>query len=94
LAPNPALPKDQPLRGRWCNACVFSSDSAQLHTNSYEVVSVIPTFVLLCSRISHTNSYEVVSVIPTFVLLHLRIGYTNSYAVDGVIPSFIGQPQG
>ena len=31
LAPNPALPKDQPLRGRWRNACVsFTPPSHRL----------------------------------------------------------------
>ena len=59
------------------------------HTNSYEVVSVMPTFVLLRLHIGYTNHPVVASVMPMFILLGPRICHANHYEVVSVIPTSV-----
>ena len=83
LAPNPALPKDQPLRGRWRKVdAVFtpnSHQSCQSLLGSWFNADVF----LLQIRINHSNCYAVDGSMQMLFLLPTHINHANRYAVVG-----------
>ena len=85
MAPNPALPTDQPLRGSWLNTDVVLLQTRINHANRCAEVGSMQMLFLLQTRINHANCYAVVGSIQMLFLLQTRINHVNRYAVDGSI---------
>jgi len=85
LAPNPALPKDQPLRGRWFNVDGVLLQTHINHANRYAVVGEIQALFFLQTHIIHVNRYAVVVSMQMLFLLQTRINHVNRYAIVGAI---------
>ena len=85
MAPNPALPTDQPLRGSWRNADVVLLQTRINHANRCAEFGSMQMLFLLQTRINHANCYAVVGAIQMLFLLPTRINHSNCYGVDGAI---------
>ena len=85
MAPNPALPTDQPLRGSWRNADVVLLQTRINHANRCAEFGSMQMLFLLQTRINHANCYAVVGAIQMLFLLPTRINHSNCYAVVGAI---------
>ena len=85
FAPNPALPKDQLLRGSWRNACLcFTPTPHQSHQPLHGSWRNVSACFTLHSHQSHQPLHGRWRNVSAF-LLQLCSCYTNHQMVDGVI---------
>ena len=90
MAPNPALPTGQPLRGSWLNTGAVLLQTRVNHANRYSVDGSMQMLFLLQTRINHANCYAVDGSMQMLFLLQTHIIHVNRYAVDATNADVVG----